>query len=51
LGAAYNGIQGDIWDAQKDAALAMLGAIVVMTAAGLLAWWRRARAEGGAAQR
>jgi putative membrane protein len=30
LGAAYNGIQGDIWDAQKDAALAMAGAILCM---------------------
>jgi putative membrane protein len=51
LGAAYNGTQGDIWDAQKDAALAMLGAIVVMTVAGLWAWLCRARAEGAAAQR
>ena len=24
---SYNGQQGDIWDAQKDSALAMLGAI------------------------
>jgi putative membrane protein len=31
LGAAYNGIQGDIWDAQKDAALAMTGAVLAMT--------------------
>ena len=27
---AYNGQQGDIWDAQKDMALAALGAIVVL---------------------
>lgn len=27
----YNGQQGDIWDAQKDMALAALGAILVMT--------------------
>lgn len=26
LGAAFNGIQGDIWDAQKDMSLAMTGA-------------------------
>jgi putative membrane protein len=37
LGAAYNGIQGDIWDAQKDAALAMTGAILTMTMAALFA--------------
>jgi putative membrane protein len=27
---AYNGQQGDIWDAQKDMALAMLGAILML---------------------
>jgi putative membrane protein len=31
LGAAYNGIQGDIWDAQKDSALAMMGAILTIS--------------------
>lgn len=51
LGAAYNGIQGDIWDAQKDAALAMLGSILAMTLAGLLAWRRRRRAAAGPVQR
>jgi putative membrane protein len=45
LGAAYNGTQGDIWDAQKDAALAMFGAILAMTLAALLARWARARAS------
>lgn len=30
LGAAYNGTQGDIWDAQKDMALAALGAALCM---------------------
>lgn len=30
LGAAYVGIQGDIWDAQKDMALAGLGALIAM---------------------
>jgi len=29
---AYNGQQGDFWDAQKDMALAMLGAIVMILA-------------------
>ncbi|HEY5720879.1 MAG TPA: DUF2238 domain-containing protein [Allosphingosinicella sp.] len=28
--AAYNGQQGDIWDAQKDMALAALGALIVL---------------------
>jgi putative membrane protein len=35
LGQAYLGTQGDIWDAQKDMALAMLGAIVSITVLGL----------------
>ncbi len=30
LGAAYLGTQGDVWDAQKDMALASLGAIAAM---------------------
>ncbi|MCP4389715.1 MAG: DUF2238 domain-containing protein, partial [Gammaproteobacteria bacterium] len=30
LGAAYLGTQGDEWDAQKDAGLATLGAIITM---------------------
>ncbi len=34
LGAAYLGTQGDEWDAQKDAGLATLGAIITM----LLTW-------------
>jgi len=33
LGAAFNGMQGDIWDAQKDMSLAMLGAIIAMVLA------------------
>lgn len=32
LGQAYLGTQGDIWDAQKDSALATLGAICGLTA-------------------
>lgn len=39
LGVAYLGTQGDVWDAQKDMALAALGAVV-----GLLAVQLRARA-------
>lgn len=31
LGAAFLGSQGDIWDAQKDMALASLGALITMT--------------------
>jgi putative membrane protein len=34
LGQAYLGTQGDIWDAQKDMALAFLGAIVAVAALG-----------------
>jgi putative membrane protein len=30
LGAAYLGIQGDVWDAQRDMALAGLGALIAM---------------------
>lgn len=30
LGDAYLGTQGDIWDAQKDMALAMIGSVLVM---------------------
>src|SRR5262245_47527851 len=36
LGAAYLGSQGDIWDAQKDMALASLGALISMTIAALV---------------
>ena len=35
LGQAYLGTQGDIWDAQKDMALAALGAVIAVTAYGL----------------
>ena len=31
LGAAFLGSQGDVWDAQKDMALASLGALITMT--------------------
>ncbi|MGE3772054.1 MAG: DUF2238 domain-containing protein [Gammaproteobacteria bacterium] len=43
LGAAWLGTQGDAWDAQKDTALAALGAAVTVGAA----WWRGHR-RGGA---
>jgi len=35
LGQAYLGTQGDVWDAQKDMALAMLGAAISVMALGL----------------
>lgn len=38
---AYNGQQGDMWDAQKDMALAVLGAF-----AALALKWRRPRSSG-----
>ncbi len=41
LGAAYNGIQGDVWDAQKDMALAVGGAVAALAAGGLVRRWRR----------
>lgn len=31
LGTAYLGMQGDVWDTQKDMALAVLGAVLAMT--------------------
>ncbi|MCG6888444.1 MAG: DUF2238 domain-containing protein [Gammaproteobacteria bacterium] len=37
LGTAYLGTQGDEWDAQKDAFLAIIGAIIAMLAAWLQA--------------
>jgi putative membrane protein len=42
LGAAYNGTQGDEWDAQKDSALAAVGAVIAMV---LLAVRRRGDEE------
>jgi len=38
LGAAYNGIQGDIWDAQKDMSLALIGAVICVAATAALRW-------------
>ncbi|HSF11805.1 MAG TPA: DUF2238 domain-containing protein, partial [Erythrobacter sp.] len=37
---AYNGEQGDMFDAQKDMALAGLGAILVLPFVRQAAWWR-----------
>ena len=42
LGVAYLGTQGDQWDAQKDMALATLGAIIAMCATAAINWrWQR----------
>jgi putative membrane protein len=43
LGAAYLGTQGDEWDAQKDAFVAFIGAVLAMTIT-----WIGARATPGA---
>src|SRR5205823_1338866 len=37
LGAAYLGTQGDVWDAQKDTGVAIIGAVL---AAGIGAFWQ-----------
>lgn len=42
LGAAYLGTQGDEWDAQKDALLAIIGAVTAM-----LVTWQLARGKAG----
>ena len=44
LGVAYLGTQGDVWDAQKDMALAGFGAILAMIATFLI--HRRREASG-----
>ncbi len=36
LGAAFLGSQGDVWDAQKDMALASLGALITVVSAALI---------------
>jgi putative membrane protein len=43
LGITYLGSQGDVWDAQKDMAAAMYGALLCMV---LLLLWRRQRPVG-----
>jgi putative membrane protein len=55
LGAAYLGLQGDVWDAQKDMALATLGGLVAMTTVALVnvalrrdfaeEWWESLRVK------
>jgi len=48
LGAAYLGLQGDVWDAQKDMALAILGAVLVVTLQLLHSGPSGAKGAGGA---
>lgn len=38
LGVAYVGAQGDIWDAQKDMAMATLGAVISMSIVAFINW-------------
>ncbi len=38
LGTAYLGTQGDVWDAQKDMALATLGGLIAMLVTAALNW-------------
>ncbi len=45
LGLAYNGTQGDIWDPQKDMALATLGSLIAI----LVIWIRCTRKSSAAA--
>lgn len=45
LGAAYNGNQGDEWDAQKDMALAIGGAALALVAGACVRRWRRGSSE------
>ena len=44
LGMAFLGTQGDVWDAQKDSALALVGAVIAM-----FATWRLENAGDGPA--
>lgn len=41
LGAAYLGTQGDVWDAQKDMALAVVGALLSTALVAASRRWRR----------
>ncbi len=45
LGVTYLGSQGDIWDAQKDMAAALYGALLCMGVLAVLRVWRRLRPE------
>lgn len=53
LGAAYLGTQGDVWDAQKDMALATCGALIAMAVTGALnkRWQRDFNREWAASLR
>jgi putative membrane protein len=42
LGVAYLGTQGDVWDAQRDMALAAFGAFLSMILLAIRNAWRRA---------
>ncbi len=44
LGIAYLGSQGDVWDAQKDMALAVLGSVLVLP---FLLWRQRRQQRAG----
>ena len=47
LGQAYLGTQGDVWDAQKDSALAAVGALIGMASyRAVLRLWRRPGTPG-----
>jgi putative membrane protein len=43
LGVAYLGSQGDVWDAQKDMAMAGLGAVIAMFLTFILTWMSNTR--------
>jgi len=45
LGDAYLGTQGDIWDAQKDMAMEVSGAVASMVITGVARWVRSLRAS------
>lgn len=42
LGVAYLGTQGDLWDAQKDMALALLGTLIALACSVVAARYDRA---------
>ncbi|MCW8808878.1 MAG: DUF2238 domain-containing protein [Rhodanobacter sp.] len=44
LGQAYLGTQGDVWDAQRDMALALFGATIAQLVMAFFRWRRRATA-------
>jgi putative membrane protein len=48
LGVAYLGTQGDVWDAQKDMLLAVVGALLSMTLLAIADRWWRAAGQGPA---